>query len=149
MKATEIDQLYAVVLEMQQIKKTQYEFNFALIEIKKKTKPVFEEYSEKVTALNDEMVDLAVEYCTKDDGGKPVIVGVALPDGKTLQRYSGLKQGQQPEYDKRIKEISAEAKRLQNEEHDIDLSGVKIKKSVLPHDINGYQQEMIQDFIQD
>ncbi len=140
MKAMYADEFLVVIRELQEIKKTVYEFKFSLIEIKKKIKPLVEGYADKMTVLQEEIKTLVAEYCEKDDAGKAIVL-----DGK----YQGLHRGQQPEYDKRTVEINKEALRLQNEELEVDLEGIKIKKSILPQDMNGIQQEFLQEFIED
>ncbi len=139
-KAMYMDEFLAIICESQKIKKAVYEFYFSLIEIKKKIKPLVEEYADKMAVLQEETKTLVAEYCEKDDAGKAIVLD---------DKYQGLHRGQQPEYDKRIAEVSKEALRLQNEELEADLEGIKIKKSALPLDMDGIQQEYLQEFITD
>lgn len=140
MKQLHTNNMFAIVCQLQEIEKTKYEFNFALIEIKKKIKLGVEEYNEKVAILQNELRDLLLQYCEKNNQGEAIIIN---------NTHQGLLLGQQPEYDKRVIEIGDEINKLQKEELGIDLSGVKIPKGVLPATINGLQQEYLQPYIID
>jgi len=142
MKSKEVSILFRKIQQLQSLKKTKYEFRFMLIEIKKIIKDHIEDYDEKMTALREEAQDLIQEYCTKDEEDKAIII-----EGQ----YQGIMTGQEPEYDKRIKELNDKTKELMNTEIEFpQFEDIKpIKQSLLPKDMDGLQQEALQMFIED
>lgn len=141
MISKEVSNLFNKIYQLQALKKTKYEFRFTLIEIKKKIKVHVEEYDEKMKVLREESQELIQEYCTKDEEDKALIVN---------GQYQGVMKGQEPEYDKRIKEINDQTKEMMDSEIEIDFEEIKpIKQTLLPKDMDGLQQEAIQRFIED
>jgi hypothetical protein len=136
-KNSETLDLYRGIIAMQQMK-TQYEFRFGLIEIKKKIKDRAEELIEKEKVLREEVAELEVLHRTKNEDGTPKITAE--------NRYLGLMRGQCPAYDARVKQINEEYKALMQEAHEIDID-VKIPKGSLPKDLEGIFQEQIQEWI--
>lgn len=164
MNTTEVVRLYNEICALQGIKKTLWEFNHMMIDVKKIIKSIVDDYSEKLTSMQEEITDLRVEHCQKDGDGKAVVARRYQrdDDGKltvTEEQYVGLVRGEQPAFDERFKELNDAVKELGNkpaiygegdapiEEKLAEVNAVKRTK--VPSDWNGLREEIFYDFIEE
>jgi len=159
---TEVVRLYNEICTLQSIKKTLWEFNHMMIDVKKIIKPTVDDYSEKLTILQEEITELRVEHCQKGEDGKAIVARRYQKDdeGKltvTEEQYVGLIRGEQPIFDERFKELNESVKALGNaeavygeEDRPIEekLSEVTtVRRNKIPNDWNGFREELFYDFI--
>jgi len=164
MKTTDVVRLYNEICVLQGIKKTLWEFNHMMIEVKKVIRSAADDYSENIMAIQEEITALRLEYCQKDDEGKAVVARRYSKDtdGKltiTEEQYVGLVRGEQPNFDTRFKELNDAAKELGEaiviygeDKRPIEerLSEVKpAKRSQVPADWDGNREEIFWDFIEE
>lgn len=164
MKTTNIVKLYNEICTMQTIKKTLWEFNHMMIDVKKIITPIVDNYSEKLTVLQEEIIALRIEHCQKDSEGKAVVARRYQrdDDGKltiTEEQYVGLVRGEQPAFDERFKELNNAVKELGDkpatygeEDKPIEekLAEVNaVKRGKVPNDWNGLREEIFYDFIEE
>jgi len=164
MNTTEVVRLYNEICALQGVKKTLWEFNHMMIEVKKVIKSVVDNYSEKLSAIQEEITELRVTHCQKDGEGKAVVARRYQrdDDGKltiTEEQYVGLVRGEQPEFDSRFKELNDAVKQLGVAEAvygddsrlvEERLSEVKaVKRNKVPIDWNGLREEIFWDFIEE
>jgi len=127
-----------------------------VIAVKKAVKETVEDYSEKLEAIQSEIIDLKVEHCQKDENGKAVVARRYSRDenGKltlTEEQYIGLVRGECPEFDERFKVLNESIKELENKEVEIDFSTViPVKRKHLPKDHwDGNREEIFWNFLED
>lgn len=120
MRMYDVFRMFKAITELQAIKKASWEFYFWLLEIKKKLSCIVKDEQEKQRILQDEIQELAIQYCTKDKDGKPIVV-----KEETGEVYTGLSKGLNPEYDKRVKEIVDANRDLLNTVFIVSFEGIK------------------------
>jgi hypothetical protein len=130
MRMYDVFRMFKAITELQAIKKASWEFLFWLLEIKKKINCIVKDEQDKQRILQEKLQDLAIQYCTKDRNGKPIIekvTGIDKVTGKeeTDEVYTGLSKGLNPEYDKRVKEIVDANRDLLNTEFNVSFEGIK------------------------
>jgi len=114
-----------------------FEFEYALVKNRRKLKAHNAETREDISIMQKELRALALEYCDKDDDGKPVMQN---------NMYAGLETGKHPEYDARTEEIHAAIKaKLKTP---VELEPYLIKKEYLPSASLGTALIALMDFIE-
>ena len=142
----------SILLKM---KGNRYEFNKEIAKIKRTVESNYNELIEELELIRKEANELTLEYCKKDQNGKPVIEEVKDDTGKVIaKKYDGLMFGENPEYDERMKELNDKKRDFLKEESNIDLEAISItiKKNDLPlksEDFDGELQAQIQQYIED
>ena len=156
MRTNEVIRLFNEIVLLQGVKKTVWEFNRMCIAVKKAIKSIVEDYSEEQTALSEEIVALKVEHCQKDENGKAIIARKYNRDDNgrltlTEEQYIGLVRGENPEFDKRFKQLNEEMKNIGDKEVEPDFSAViPVKRKHLPKDQwDGNREEIFWDFIEE
>lgn len=158
MKTNEVVRLFNEVMALQGIKKTVWEFNRMLIAVKRAIKEAVENYRENLAAIQEEIVELKVEFCQKDEQGKAVIARRYSRDEDekltiTEEQYVGLVRGEQPEFDERFKRLNDAVKELGNKKVETDglfNNVIAVKRSQLPKEQwDGNREEIFFDFIKE
>lgn len=120
-------------------RENEYKFNYALIKIKRKMQSNLKRIDKKLTDINTIRMNLCVEYCEKDEKGKPVIVN---------DKYKGLEKGVNKEFDDKFTKLQEDRiKFLETEIIIKDCYG--IQESLIPDRILGSAQEALLPFIID
>ena len=147
MKMKDANELYDAVNAMLNLKKSIFEFNHALREVKKKIKERCEEYKEDLSILQFERIDIQLQYCDKNAEGNPVVLG---------GMYQGIAKGVQPDCDEKLLAIRDKEKKLKKATINFSLlqlrsEGIKISKAhiikMLENGMTGEQQYQIYDLI--
>ena len=151
MKGKNLQILWNVIKEMQNIKGAGYTYYEFLIKLKHEIKPKAEELAEKLQKLEDIRKQLDMEYC-KREKGKPIYLTIYnekdRPIGKRLEKAL---PGEYEEYDKKQKELIDQRDKIYEEEINLKIKTKIDKKIILEvseNDAwNGYFQDAISEFI--
>lgn len=92
--------------------KLTFDMIYAISKVKNKIKNIIEEINEFISQLQKEERKLSLEFCEKDESGKPVIRD---------DRYCGLEEGLNPEYDAKIADLMVKKKAYLKEEIEINM----------------------------
>lgn len=117
-------------------KKVDFDARMCLIKNKARLKPLVEEYIEVRKAIQEEMQEISIEFCKKDNEGKPVTVTSSRGDAT----YVGLERGMNPEYDEKVKELNERMKAEGESSIEFDpqpMSEDQLKKLNNHEDVNG------------
>lgn len=98
--------------------KLSFDVVYALNKTKHKIKSIVEEIGDTINDVQKQVVNITMDFCEKDENGKPVIV-----DGQ----YSGLSKGLNVEYDKKIEDITEKQLNYMREEVEIEIHMLNIE----------------------
>ena len=145
MKTRDLVRLSNLVSFLKRWQKPDWQFSIFLCNILAKIGKYTDEIAEKQKILIERESELMIEFCEKDVNGRPIVQEVYNDDGQLTNKiYKGLMKGENPEYDEEIKKLRDEDKRILDEEVDIDLSDIRIKKEKLPYRNEKWTTEMFQ-----
>jgi len=94
-----------------------FEVVYALNKTKGKLKRIVDEIEELVSASQKQERILSLKFCSKDESGKPIIIG---------NRYAGLEHGINPEYDEKIERHIGDRLAYLNENIDIEIHYISV-----------------------
>ena len=140
---------YRALEVMQKLEKTKYEFRSFVNRFKKHLYKMAEEIFDDLDAWQEYAKEMAIDYCAKDENGKPIYIDVIDSKGEK----TGAKTAETPllgmneEWDSALKEHVGKKKALLLEDVEVDKFDDTLNKKFLPDNFPGDLQEYIQDYI--
>jgi len=146
MRANELFNMSKAISELEKSKEVPYEVQCLLIDLYEIINDEVRIISKKVKKLQTTIQDLSIQYCKKDNEGKPVI---RKTDNGEI--YEGLSRGLNPEFDKEVENLSLKMESLDEEILKLDFTNVKKVPRAFIKNISiwdGYYERIFHRFIE-